>query len=45
MLALVAGCSTVENFMSGDKIDYKTQGTTRTTGLEVPTRSRRLGRR
>jgi len=35
-LALVAGCSSVENFMSGDKIDYKSQGTARTSGLEVP---------
>jgi outer membrane protein assembly factor BamC len=35
-LALLAGCSTIENFMSGDKIDYRTQGATRTSGLEVP---------
>jgi len=35
-LAFLAGCSSVENFMSGDKIDYKTQGNTRTSGLEVP---------
>jgi len=38
-LALVAGlsaCSSVENLMSGDKIDYRSGGTTRTQGLEVP---------
>ena len=38
-LMLVAGlsaCSTVENFMSGDKVDYRTGGATRTQSLEVP---------
>ncbi len=37
-LALVVGltaCSTVENLMSGDKIDYRSTGT-KTNGLEVP---------
>ena len=29
------GCSTVENLLSGDKIDYRSTGT-RTSGLEVP---------
>ncbi|WP_298824756.1 outer membrane protein assembly factor BamC [uncultured Piscinibacter sp.] len=33
-LALV-GCSTIENFVAGDKIDYRTAGN-RTPGLEVP---------
>ena len=33
-LALV-GCSTIENMLSGDKIDYRTAGP-RTSGLEVP---------
>lgn len=31
----VAGCSTVENFVAGDKVDYRSAGN-RTTGLEVP---------
>jgi outer membrane protein assembly factor BamC len=35
-LALLGGCSTVENFLSGDKIDYRSTSTTRTAGLEVP---------
>jgi outer membrane protein assembly factor BamC len=35
-LAVFAGCSTVENFFSGDKVDYRSSSTTRTTGLEVP---------
>jgi len=38
-LMLVAGlsaCSSVENFMGGDKVDYRTSGATRTQGLEVP---------
>jgi outer membrane protein assembly factor BamC len=34
---VIAGCSSVENFVSGDKVDYKTQGAaTRSSGLEVP---------
>ncbi len=32
----LGGCSTLDNFMSGDKIDYRTNSTARTTGLEVP---------
>ena len=32
----LAGCSTLESVMSGDKIDYRTSGSTRTSGLEVP---------
>ena len=36
VLALaLAGCSSLENLMSGDKIDYRTTGT-KTNGLEVP---------
>jgi outer membrane protein assembly factor BamC len=35
-LALVAGCSTVENLLSGDKVDYKSTSTSRSSGLEVP---------
>jgi outer membrane protein assembly factor BamC len=33
---LLAGCSSVENFVAGDKVDYKTQGATHNSGLEVP---------
>jgi len=38
-LVLVAGlsaCSSIENFMTGDKIDYRSGGATREKGLEVP---------
>ena len=35
-LGLIAGCSTVENLLSGDKVDYKSTSTSRTNGLEVP---------
>ncbi len=35
-LALVAGCSTVENLLSGDKVDYKSTATNRSSGLEIP---------
>ena len=36
VLALaLGGCSSIENLMSGDKIDYRTTGT-KTNGLEVP---------
>ena len=31
----LGGCSTIENFVAGDKIDYRTAGN-RTAGLEVP---------
>ena len=31
----LAGCSTIENFVAGDKIDYRTAGT-KTPGLEIP---------
>jgi outer membrane protein assembly factor BamC len=33
---LLAGCSSIENVLAGDKIDYRTSGNQRTTGLEVP---------
>ena len=36
MATSLAGCSTVENFLGGDKIDYRTAGATRDRGLEVP---------
>lgn len=38
-LALAAGltaCSSIENFMGGDKVDYRSAGTTRAQPLEVP---------
>ncbi len=35
-LALVGGCSTVENLFSGDKVDYRSSSPSRTAGLEVP---------
>jgi len=35
-LALVAGCSTVENLLSGDKVDYKSTSANRSSSLEVP---------
>ncbi|MGZ5714167.1 MAG: outer membrane protein assembly factor BamC [Caldimonas sp.] len=34
-LLALAGCSTVENFLAGDKVDYRSSST-RTSGLEVP---------
>jgi outer membrane protein assembly factor BamC len=35
-LAALAGCSSVENLLSGDKVDYRSNSTTRPAGLEVP---------
>jgi outer membrane protein assembly factor BamC len=35
-LAVLAGCSSVENFLSGDKVDYRSTSATKPTGLEVP---------
>lgn len=32
----LAGCSSIDGLMSGDKIDYRTSSTARTAGLEVP---------
>ena len=34
-LLALAGCSTVESFLAGDKVDYRSTNT-RTSGLEVP---------
>jgi outer membrane protein assembly factor BamC len=34
--ALLGGCSSLESIMAGDKIDYRTSGSTKTSGLEVP---------
>jgi outer membrane protein assembly factor BamC len=37
LLALgLTACSTVENFVGGDKVDYRSAGTTNPKGLEVP---------
>jgi outer membrane protein assembly factor BamC len=33
---VAAGCSSVEKFVAGDKIDYRSSGTARSSGLEVP---------
>jgi outer membrane protein assembly factor BamC len=35
-IAALAGCSSVENFLSGDKVDYRSTSTSRPAGLEVP---------
>jgi outer membrane protein assembly factor BamC len=35
LAALAAGCSSVENLVGGDKVDYRSAGT-KTTGLEIP---------
>jgi outer membrane protein assembly factor BamC len=35
-LAAFAGCSSVENILAGDKIDYRSSSGTRPAGLEVP---------
>jgi outer membrane protein assembly factor BamC len=35
VLALFAGCSSVENFLGGDRVDYRS-GASKTTPLEVP---------
>jgi outer membrane protein assembly factor BamC len=35
-LALLAGCSSIENVMSGDKVDYRSSSSSRANGLEVP---------
>ena len=36
LAASLAACSSIDNFMGGDKVDYRSAGTTRTTPLEVP---------
>ena len=35
-LAALASCSSVDNFLAGDKVDYRSTSTTRSSGLEVP---------
>ena len=35
-LAIVAGCSSVDSMLAGDKVDYKSSSAARSTGLEVP---------
>ena len=35
MISGLAACSSIENFVGGDKIDYRSSGT-KTQGLEVP---------
>ena len=35
-LAFVAGCSSINDLLAGDKIDYRSTSTTRTSPLEVP---------
>ncbi|MEO6364336.1 MAG: outer membrane protein assembly factor BamC [Caldimonas sp.] len=35
-LTSLAGCSTVENLLSGDKVDYRSSSASRASGLEVP---------
>jgi len=35
-LALVGGCSSINDVLSGDKVDYRSTSTTRTSPLEVP---------
>lgn len=30
------GCSTIENFVGGDKVDYKTAGAKKSAGLDIP---------
>jgi outer membrane protein assembly factor BamC len=34
--AVVAGCSSVEGVLAGDKVDYRSTSATRSSGLEVP---------
>ena len=33
---VLGGCSSLDSLISGDKIDYRTSGSNKTTGLEVP---------
>jgi outer membrane protein assembly factor BamC len=35
-LAALAACSSVDNFLAGDKVDYKSNSAARPAGLEVP---------
>lgn len=36
MVIGLAGCSTVNNLMDGDKVDYRASAATKTAGLEIP---------
>ncbi|MFY7939985.1 MAG: outer membrane protein assembly factor BamC, partial [Burkholderiaceae bacterium] len=36
MTSQLMGCSTIENFVGGDKVDYKTSGGKKSAGLEIP---------
>ncbi len=36
LAASLCACSSTENFLAGDKVDYKSGGATREQGLEVP---------
>lgn len=36
LAASLAGCSSIDNFLGGDKVDYRSAGATRATPLEVP---------
>ncbi len=36
LLALISGCSSVENLLAGDKVDYRSTAVSRTSGLEIP---------
>ena len=35
-LAFIGGCSSINDALSGDKVDYRSTSSTRTSGLEVP---------
>jgi outer membrane protein assembly factor BamC len=35
-LAVLASCSSIDNMLSGDKVDYKSNSSARSAGLEVP---------
>jgi outer membrane protein assembly factor BamC len=35
-LAFLASCSSIDNMLSGDKVDYKSNSSARSAGLEVP---------
>ena len=44
LAAGLAACSSFENLVGGDKVDYRTVGATRSQGLEVPPDLTQLGR-
>ena len=35
-LAFIGGCSSINDVLSGDKVDYRSTSSTRATPLEVP---------